>query len=125
MTAVRALTPEERQRGRRAALMRAADDLEASLAEIPPPPSYEPSKCTDAEGRTHAYEAYQAEVNARRQHFAALADLMRSHYDARITDQGSASRMTLRGVTCSCTGGLPGLFPAWLRKARAEVERLA
>lgn len=125
MTAVRAMTPEERQRGRRAALKLAADELERLVAEIPPPPEYRPSTCADAEERTSHYEAWRAAANARTARFERVAAHLREAHGARITETGSAARMTLRGVTCSCTGGLPQLFVNWLRKAREEVERLA
>lgn len=116
MKAVRPLTPEERQRGRRAALKLAADELERLVAEIPSETS--PAVRQD-------YEAWRAAQYERTTRFQRIAAHMREAHSARITDTGNASRMTLRGVTCSCTGGLPGLFPAWIRKARDEVERLA
>jgi hypothetical protein len=125
MNAVRAMTPDERQRGRRAALKLAADELERLVAEIPPAPEYKPSTCADAGERTSHYEAWRAAVNVRSARFDRVANHLRDTHGARITDTGNASRMTLRGVTCSCTGGLPQLFTNWVRKARAEVERLA
>lgn len=111
------MTPEERQRGRRAALKLAADELERLVAEIPPGPG--------TYGIASDYEAWRAAANARTARFERVAAHLREAHGARITATGQAARMTLRGVTCSCTGGLPQLFVNWLRKARDEVERLA
>lgn len=118
MTAVRAMTAEERRRGRRAALKLAADELEKLVAEIEPAP---PGSRPDGEG----FDAWSRRWSEWRGHYERVAALLREAHGARIAERpADGARMTLCGVTCSCTGGLPGLFPAWIQKARAEVERL-
>ncbi len=81
----------------------AADELERLVWEIPP----------------------AERSNAWRERYDRVADHMREAHDARIFESGHAARMTLHGVTCSSTNGLPSLFPNWIRKARAEMERLS
>jgi hypothetical protein len=118
LTAVRPLTPEERQRGRRAALKLAADELERLVAEIPPLEDF-PGPVSTAD-----YMAWRAKWNERLGRYKRVAAHMQEAHGARVTEGTQAARMTLRGVTCSCTGGLPQLLPNWIRKARAELERL-
>lgn len=117
MTAVRAMTPEERQRGRRAALKLAADELERLVAEVPERP--------ESFSTGDDYEAWRGHWNDWRARWERIAEHLRQAHGAKISERHDGARITLRGVTASATSGLPTLFPAWVRKARAEVERLA
>ena len=61
-------------------------------------------------------------VNDRENAYRTLmADLARDHRANHRA--GDPHIMTLAGIKTSCTAGISGLITAWLRKARAQVER--
>ena len=52
----------------------------------------------------------------------ALADDLRRHFGARIRTDATAARMTMYGVSSSCTSGLAGLFTNWINAAKRKMS---
>lgn len=57
----------------------------------------------------------------RRPGLAALSRTLETWVQARITQQGDACRISIGGVTSTCTSGLEGGVRNWLTAARRKV----
>ncbi len=61
---------------------------------------------------------------ARKAELAEIAEMLRDEYGARIRLDAITSRMSMLGVSTTCTAGGEGLFRGWIRAARRVAEAL-
>lgn len=53
----------------------------------------------------------------------SIAAAVRALPDARLKTDWDGARLTMLGITTSCTGGEPGVYTHWIRRARDAAAR--
>lgn len=54
-----------------------------------------------------------------------IAEAVRQHPDARLKLGWDGAKLTMLGISTSCTAGAPGVYSNWINRARAiAAERL-
>ncbi len=87
-----------------------ADTIEAALDDLPP--------LKVGQG----WHSYTETFHQRRAALADLSEELTQSYGARIKIDATACRMSLLGISTTCTQGLDALFRNWIAAARRLAE---